>query len=290
MAGGMRFTAIAVGLATALIGTPAAHAGTPGPTESLGKSKGLEYMRAKYLQAASQTTQPATCDGGSVVGGGGSMAGPAPESTLNETYPSQPTAWHAEGNTTQGSQTLTAYAVCGQFSLSYQSSQSALGTNTVLIATVLCEGAEEPIAGGGGATGPGIRTIASFPRLPPNNPLGWHPYAHNTSGNDTLWDSYVICAALDAKYRESPEIRVRPNETGKAIAKCKPTEAVVSGGWLGRREKVTGFVTRALTTKPWDSKDDKNKVPDDGWLAKAQNLHTQNIDLVANAVCKRAAQ
>ena len=68
---------------------------------SLGKSKGLEYMRAKHLQVVTQTTQPAICDSGtSVVGGGGSMAGPAPESTLNETYPSQPTAWHAEGNTT----------------------------------------------------------------------------------------------------------------------------------------------------------------------------------------------
>jgi hypothetical protein len=64
----------------------------------------------------------------------------------------------------------------------------------------------------------------------------------------------------------------------------------VSGGWAGRQDEVVGFPTRALTTKPWDSKEDRNKVPDDGWLAKAQNLHTQRIDLVANAVCKRPAQ
>jgi hypothetical protein len=276
-----------VGGLLALCASPASG-GTAGPTVSLGKSKGLEYMKAKHLQVVTQTTQPATCDSGtSVVGGGGSMAGPAPQSTLNETYPSQPTAWHAEGNTTSGARTLTAYAVCDQLPLSYQSSQSALDTNSVLIATVLCEGAEEPIAGGGGATGPGIRTIASFPRLPPNSPLGWHPYAHNTTGNDTLWDSYVICSNLDVRYRESGEARVRPQETAKAIAKCRPEEAVVSGGWAGVDGDTTGFSMRALSTKPWDSKDDTNKVPDDGWLAKAQSLHTQNIDLVANAICKR---
>ena len=67
------------------------------------------------------------------------------------------------------------------------------------------------------------------------------------------------------------------------------------GGRLRRldreaRRRDSGFATRALSSKPWDSKDDANKVPDDGWLVKAQNLHTQRIDLVANATCKRPAQ
>ena len=50
--------------------------------------------------------------------------------------------------------------------------------------------------------------------------------------------------------------------------------------------EVIGFVTRSLTTRPWDSKEDGNKVPDDGWLVKAQNIHTAKVDLVANATCK----
>jgi hypothetical protein len=268
-----------------------ASAGTPGDTVSLGKSKGLEYMRAKYVDVVTQSTQPANCDGdANVVGGGGSMAGAAPGSTLNETYPSQPSAWHAEGTSTAGSRTLTAYAVCGGLSLSYQSNQSSLGVNTVLFAIATCEGLEHPLAGGGGATGPGMRMIASFPRLAPSVPLGWHPYVHNTTANDTLWDSYGVCGSLDVRYRESPEARLASNATGKAVAKCKPSEAVVSGGWVGRRDKVIGFTMRGLATRPWDSKQDGNKVPDDGWLVKAQNLHTQRVDLVASAVCKRAAQ
>jgi hypothetical protein len=277
--------------ALALAIAPAANAGTPGQTESLGKSKGLEYMRAKYLGVATQTTQPANCDGDAqIVGGGGSMAGPAPQSTLNETYPVPPSAWQAEGNTTQGARTLTAYAVCAGFVPSYENNQSALTENTVLFASASCEPELEPIAGGGGATGGGIRTIGSFPRLPPSTPLGWITPAHNTTMNDTLWDAYAICSDLDVKHRESARVHVGADETGTAIAECKPTEAVVSGGWAAKREDVTGFVARALSTKPWDSKDDGNKVPDDGWLVKAQNLHTQRIDLVANATCKRPAQ
>lgn len=47
---------------------------------------------------------------------------------------------------------------------------------------------------------------------------------------------------------------------------------------------------KAVTSRPWDSKDDGNQVPDYGWLVKARNLHTQRNDLVANATCKRPPQ
>ena len=286
MAGRMRFAAIAVVVAAAF-GPPAANAGTPGPTKSLGSSNGLEYMRAKYADVATQTAQPANCDGDSqVVGGGGSMAGPAPESTLNETYPMQPTTWQAEGNTTAGARTLTAYAVCVGLVPIYENTQGPLDTNTVLYAAPSCDPGLDPIAGGGGATGPGILTIASFPVLPPSTP-GWRPVAFNQTQNDTLWDAYAICSEdVVVKHRESDRVKVRANDVGKAIAKCKPNESVISGGWAGMQDEVIGFVMRSQTTRPWDSKEDGNKVPDDGWLVKAQNIHTARVDLVANATCR----
>jgi hypothetical protein len=283
----MRSAVIAVGFAAAL-GTSTASAGTPGLTESLGKSQGIEYLRAKFPGVVSQAAQPANCDGDSqIVGGGGSMAGPAPKSTLNETYPVQPGSWQAEGNTTGRARTLTAYAVCSGFVPEYESSQSPLGENTVLFAAVSCTPGLDPIAGGGGATGAGILTIASFPALPPSTPLGWRPIAYNMTQDDTLWDSYAICSGLDVKHRESDRVRVRADDVGKAIARCKPKEAVVSGGWAAKQDDVVGFVTRSLSTRPWDSSEDGNKVPDDGWMVKAQNLHTAAVDLVANATCRR---
>ena len=283
--------ALSVAVTVAIVPAAPAIAGTPGGTESLGKSKGLEYMRATFPNVVTQTPQPANCDGDAqIVGGGGSISGPAPQSTLNETYPVPPSTWQAEGTSTNGAQKLKAYAVCGGFIPDYENTQSSLGENTVLIASASCALDTDPIGGGGGATGAGIRTIASFPRLPPSSPLGWHPFAHNTTMDDTLWDSWAICSDLDVSYRNSSRVRIGPEETGKAIARCTSKEAVVSGGWSGKRENVVGYTMRALTTKPWDSKEDANKVPDDGWLAKAQNLHTQGIDIVANAVCKRPAR
>jgi hypothetical protein len=269
----------------------AASAGTPGQTESLGASKGLEYMRAKHADVVTQTVQPANCDGDAqIVGGGGAMAGPAGASTLNETYPAAPSAWHAEGNTSSGARTLTAYAVCGGFIPQYENNQSALPENATLVASASCDSGLDPIAGGGGATGPGILTIASYPRLPPSSPLGWSPVARNTTIDDTLWDAYAVCSDLDVSHRESERVRVATEEAGKAIAPCKRREAVVSGGWAAKREDVVGFTAKALTSRPWDSKDDGNDVPDDGWLVKALNLHTERIDLVANATCKRPAR
>jgi hypothetical protein len=269
------------------MGVPVANAGTPGPTESLGKSHGLEYLRAKYPNVVTHTAQPANCDGDSqIVGGGGSMAGPAPKSTLNETYPVEPSAWTAEGNTTAGARTLTAYAICAGFVPEYEHSQSPLDTNVVLFAGPSCGAGLDPIAGGGGATGSGIRTIASFPLLPPST-AGWRAAAHNTTMDDTLWDSYAICSGLNVKHRESARVKVRSEDSGRAIAKCKPKESVLSGGWAAKQGDVVGFLARSLTTRPWDSKDDRNKVPDDGWLVKAQNLHTGKVELVANATCKR---
>lgn len=278
-------------VALALAIAPAANAGTAGPTESLGKAKGLEYMRAKFADVVTQTAQPANCDGDAqIVGGGGSMAGQPGASTLNETYPVPPSAWQAEGNTTQGAQTLTAYAVCAGFVPDYEVSQSPLSENSTLFALAPCDPADDPIAGGGNATGGGINMIASSPVLSPSTPEGWQPVARNSTIDDTLWDSHAVCSDLDVRHRESERVRLGLEGSGKAIARCKQQEAVVSGGWIGKRQEVQGFPTRALVSKPWDSKDDANKVPDDGWLAKVLNLHSQGIDLVANATCKRPAQ
>lgn len=267
---------------------PPAQAGTPGPTESLGKAQGIEYLRAKFGSVVSQATQPANCDGdSSVTGGGGSIDGDPATATLNESYPDPPFSWDAEGSSTGGPSTLTAYAVCAGTVPDYYTSQSSLGTNTVLHSIAAC-GAGDPIGGGGGATGPGIVLIGSEPRVPPSAPVGWAPSAYNNTTNDTLFDSSVVCSDdLTVRYRRSDPIRLRPGETVKAIAHCRPNEAVLGGGFAGVKGEVIGYRIGALASKPWDSKQDAKGVPEDGWLAKARSLESLRVSLVANAVCKR---
>jgi len=50
---------------------------------------------------------------------------------------------------------------------------------------------------------------------------------------------------------------------------------------------ASAFQTPALATRPADSRSDRDKIPDDGWLARAFNTHDFNINLIAIAVCKR---
>ena len=285
---------LAIGVLGALVLTmPAvAAAGTPGSTESLGKSKGLEYMRAQHPNVIDQVGQSAYCDGDAeVTGGGGVINGPAPGTALHETYPDTGdlSGWRAEASTAGDEpRRLTTFAVCGGVDLNYSNSQIPLDTG-ILVANETCSSSVlKPIGGGMSATGSGMKLVASRPVRPPSTP-GWAVNVWNDTMDDTLIDSYGICTdRFKLRDRTSELNRLQPGETGTAIAKCKSSESVLSGGFVGRRDKVTGFLTVALGTKPWDSKADGNKVPDDGWQVRARNQEDLlRADLEAIAVCKR---
>jgi len=286
--GGSRWTALAAVVAFAVLGWPGgATAGSAGPTVSLGKAKGLHYFKAKFEQVVSQVAQPAQCGDANPTGGGGAISGPTADAFLHESYPLPGNGWQAEGSTTGAARTLTAFAVCGGADLDYTANQSAFPENTTLHATGTCGPSLEPIGGGASATGPGIQFIASRPQRPPSTP-GWASSASNTTMDDTLLDAHAVCSDdYTVKYRQSDPVRLAAGDSAKAIAKCKPDEAVMGGGFMGVKGEVIGYRTPVLATKPWDSKDDAKKVPDDGWLAKAGNLQDFRVNLVAHAVCKR---
>ena len=281
-----------VGLSAVLALPAAAQAGTPGETESLGKSKGVEYARAKYRNVTTQTQQAVQCDGDAEVsGGGGSIGGGADASVLHESYPATaPFGWIAEGSTTDGARTLTGYAICAGIDLEHDMSESALDSNVTLFGNTACGAGEEPVGGGGEATGAGILLIGSLPRLPPSSPVGWSPMAYNPTIDDTLFRSHGICSEPGSyRYRESEPQRARVDESATAVAHCKPSEVVLGGGFAATRGDVVGYRAHAVATKPVDSKADGNKVPDDGWLAELHNRHTQRVDVVAHAVCRGPA-
>ncbi len=288
MRAGTRYAATGLALLGAVLIPPVAQAGGPGPTVSLGKSNGLHYYKATHVDVVSQIAQPVHCGGADVTGGGGSISGPPASSALNESYPMGGTDWQVEASSTAGARKLTGYAICdpnGQWE--YMSSQSALPENGAVIhGSAVCGGSSQPIGGGGGATGAGIRLIASSPMLPPST-AGWRASASNPTPNDTLFDSYAICGQnFDVRYRESQPTKLESGESGTATAACKPDEAVLGGGFWGEQSNVTGYRMLPTALRPWDSKD-KKKVPDDGFLAKALNSESFKVKLVALAVCRK---
>ncbi len=226
------------------------------------------------------------------LGGGGSMAGPAPQSTLNETYPVPPSAWQAEGNTTQGVRTLKAYAVCAGFVPSYENNQSALTENTVLFASASCEPELEPI---GGRRRGHRRRHSDHRQLPAPTAEHAPGLDHPGSQHDDERHPLGRLRDLQRPRREAPGTRPGPRRRRgdrQGDRGMQATEAVVSGGWSAKREDVVGYVSGPCSTQAWDSKDDANKVPDDGWLVKAQNLHTQSdrVSRTRSASARRSSR
>jgi hypothetical protein len=279
--------AISLGLAFGVAAGPAL-AGTPGPSVSLGKSKGIEYFKGTYQDVVTQTNQPVECDisgGGEVevTGGGGSISGPAETSTLFESQPLPQEAWQVEGASTAGVQRMTGYAICGPVDLVYAINQTPITTNSSTYVLATCP---DPIGGGGGATGAGLRLNMTQPALPPSTP-GWSSQMVNTTGSDSLFDYYGICGTYDVKFRRAVT-KIDDGESGSVIASCKGSETLLGGGFAGIKNDAVGYHIDLLATRPVDSKDDKKKVPDDGWQVKAANIAgLNNLELTAIATCRQ---
>jgi hypothetical protein len=275
-----------------MAGVLAPSAGATGDaTESLGKSHGLEYMRAKHADVSSQTAQGVSCDGDAeVTGGGGSMGGPANGSTLNATYTgSAGHGWLVEGASSEPS-ALIGFAICGPRDVDHEESAlMGLTDNTTLHGGQPCPANLDPIGGGARTTSGGVALIRTEPILPPSTPVQWGTSLSNQSGTDTLYEMHAVCSDddYDVRYRYSSEIRLPRHDAVKAVVHCKGKEAVLGGGFTSILNNAIGYQTPALQTRPWDSKDDGNKIPDDGWQARAYNTHEFRVNLRAVAVCKR---
>jgi hypothetical protein len=279
--------------AAALVAATPAGAGIPGNGVSLGKSHGLEYMRAKFTAVTSQAMQPVNCDGDAeITGGGGAMSGPVKSTLLNGTFPIDPAGWEAHGSP-GGSQpqTLTAYAICGSELTAHQTGALAdfLPNSVVHGGGPPCPGDLDPIGGGVRFTQPAAYTtiIRSEPVVP--SAFDWENAIHNRSlVEDTLYEFHSVCSdGYEIKYRYSDEVKLPGEDATTAIARCRPKEAVLGGGFTSMRGIVIGYQTPALETRPWDSKEDGNRTPDDGWRARAYNVEDLRVNLRAVAVCKR---
>jgi hypothetical protein len=274
-------------VAVSLLAGPGATAGTPGATVSLGKSKGVEYMRAKYLNVVTQTSQPVQCDGDAEVsGGGGSISGSSDDAILSESYPTPESAWQVEGSSSAGpSRTLTGYALCVGADLEYYFTTENVTTGSSISNGAPCGAFGELVTGGGlQADLPGL--LMNWTRPEPGVGARWYSYAQNEGGLTMVVDYWTVCTSSYVLRYRTAEANARRGRAATITAKCKPKEAVMGGGFHGSGN--TGVIDAwPVATKPWDSKDDAKKVPDDGWRVTLHNGSNERKSITAHAVCLR---
>jgi hypothetical protein len=266
-----------------------AAAGTPGPTVPLGSSKGLEYMKATYANVVTQTNQPVNCDGDAeATGGGGSITGVPGESVLNESFPTLPgpSGWTVEGSNPGNAEDMTGFAICAGVNANVGTSDEDITPDSSVTQNAFCPSNEEFVTGGGiEAPTPGVTIGASYP--PELITDRWFGLAKNTSGVTVTVNTHAVCTdAYVVSYRNSDVVRVKPGENAKAAAACKRKHAVLGGGFVGFSDGLPASGGSVNASRPFDSKKDRKKVPDDGWLARYHNDSVVTHRLLVVAVCK----
>jgi hypothetical protein len=279
--------------ALAAIAPCVALAGSAGPTVSLGKSKGLEYLKATYAQPVlSQASQPVDCDSDlEATGGGGSISGRSSNAALNESYPdfSGLDGWTVEGSTSGASgRILNAHVVCSAFETETLSPETTLGPDEAASLAPGC-GVGGSAATGGGISGPasGLLVNATYPPPPPHPPATWYGLATNTADADRMAEFWVLCTGAFVVRNRSESTRLKAGESGKVAVACKDSEAVLGGGGAGLVDGIARRGTWLTASRPRDSKADRNRTPDDGWIVRGHNEGPGKVGLAAFAVCKR---
>lgn len=261
-------------------------------TESLGSAKGLSYVSAKLAGVTAQAGPSAQCPGDTTAtGGGGSIGKPGAKTILNATYPlSEGSGWQAEGSTTASkARTVTSFGICSaDGAVTTSSSSTSLEPGSSLSTVVYCTGGKLPTGGGVSSDGGDVSILSTqaYPGSKGGDPY-WANAVQNDGASDASVTNFANCASGLELERRTASAGVRRGETGKVIAKCRAGEAVTGGGLAA---SLGGLLVStdawAVASRPWDSRDDANTVPEDGWLARVHNAG-KRIELFAYAVCKQ---
>jgi len=268
---------------TVLGGSGTAIAGSPGLTESLGSSGGIEYVRAKFPSVVSQAGPTAACDAGdSTVGGGGSINGDPATARLVTLIPAATPddGWTTEGTADVGARTVAAYAICGGDAVETVSSTDNYPAGSEFLRAELCPGDGVSLSGGAETSGGQAAPVATFPG---DDAPEWRiAYATNA---DTSVTTGVQCSTSYPRTVRERSADVKSGDSGKIIRRCAKGHEVLGGGFVAEQPNTQlSFETVGTTSRPWDDPRDAKKVPEDGWLVKVHNFGGR-VELSAYAVC-----
>ncbi|MEJ7876139.1 MAG: hypothetical protein WKF62_05720 [Solirubrobacterales bacterium] len=262
-----------------------ADAGGMGATQNLGKAGPLDYLRTKRSEVQSQAGPPTACKGADQITGGGAAIGGKPaKAHLNSSGPVfNDEAWLGEGRTASGSETVASWAICGDAETTQVASTDSFG-QVQYNAGFSCN-AGESLSGGIRSAGGDVLLNGAFPDDSAGDTFDWiDSYQNDVAATATI-TSAVICSAGYPVVHRAASQQVKPGEAAKSIARCEHGEVVAGGGVSMTRQGIPQGDVWAQATRPWDSKDDKNKTPEDGWFAKSLNDTDQKVTLTSYASC-----
>ncbi|MDX6586402.1 MAG: hypothetical protein QOI31_875 [Solirubrobacterales bacterium] len=267
-----------------------AHAGSQGPTKSLGKAKGLEYRTAMFPSVASQAGATVTCkDETFALGGGGFIDGADGLSELIGSSPADlnpddsANAWQALGTSTTGRDEQT-YAICAKEALPFEPGFTSFpGSPGIQTREVGCPSGRLVSGGIFNDDGNPVRVLESTPIDNGSDPDsapddGWRLVGENTGGSVSTPIIFIACSETAQLTYVSKDKNMPQGALGKSIAKCPNRYAVTGGGFEAQG------VGPASGLSPWDSKDRK-KVPEDGWQARVYNASIDTIEVTSTAIC-----
>jgi hypothetical protein len=286
-------------LALVVLAAPASSAPVPPvPRRGLPASEGavsyLEYRLSQELvPARSHESHVTRCPRGTVVTGGGVyLTGGTPADEVASSAPydggdrdGRPDdGWFAEVNSGAPGGTMTTYAVCAPFLVTYVSRTATVAPGKRQSATASCP-AGETVIGGGARTGGtsrkttlGATTHAAFFRA-------WRGSANNGTGRAIEVTAIAVCMRIPTPVGvlTSDGGAVGVGRTSHLDLGCQvnggrhPTGggSSVSGGLLG---EIAG-------TRPVDDGSDGDTIPDDAWETWVNNESGGDLTVRTSSVC-----
>jgi hypothetical protein len=278
-------TGIALPVLAALLVPAVATAGMAGPTVSLGRAGGLEYLKATYENVVSQAGAPAVCDPGDfATGGGGAINGDPASAELSVIAPTDTPddGWIAKGAGSGTPRKATTYAICGRDITDTNTSTSSFPAGSEFSSGEECDPGDVSLSGGVSANN-GDTTIATI-RPDFQGVFDWNN-RFAVEADDTV-ARHVVCSSEYARTVRRETESVRKDAAPKVVRRCGRGDAVLGGGFeVDNDELLFPFEVHAIASRPWDDPRDANKVPEDGWLAKVFNDTGARLTVKAFAVC-----
>ena len=274
----------ALAAAIVLLSPAAAPGGTAGPTESLGRAGGIEYLKAEFESVVSQAGAAAVCDPGDyVLGGGGSINGDPASAELSVIAPTDTPddGWVAEGASTSAPRKVATYAICSSDDTEIKTATSSFSAGSEFSSGEVCDSGEVSLSGGISA-GNGDTTIAAI--RPDYLVFDWtNRFA--VESDDSV-SRHVVCTSEYSRSVKRNAVSVKRDTAAKVVRGCGRGNEVLGGGFeVDNDELQLPFEVHAMTSKPWDDPKDAKKVPEDGWLARVYNDTGSKLTLRAFAVC-----